>query len=46
MRRPHHCEPHLDQTKFNDLLPLTIAGVLVRPKIGSSMGKVMDMAVR
>ena len=26
--RPHHCDPHLDQTKFNDLLPLTIDGVL------------------
>ena len=26
---PHHCDPHLDQTKFNDLLPLTIDGVLV-----------------
>ena len=25
--RPHHCDPHLDQTKFNDLLPLTIDGV-------------------
>ena len=22
------CDPHLDQTKFNDLLPLTIDGVL------------------
>ena len=28
---PHHCDPHLDQTKFNDLLPLTIDGVLVTP---------------
>ena len=27
--RPHHCDPHLDQTKFNDLLPLTIDGVLI-----------------
>ena len=27
--RPHHCDPHLDQTKYNDLLPLTIDGVLV-----------------
>ena len=26
---PHHCDPHLNQTKFNDLLPLTIDGVLV-----------------
>ena len=26
---PHHCDPHLDQTKFNDLLPLTIYGVLI-----------------
>ena len=25
----HHCDPHLDQTEFNDLLPLTIDGVLV-----------------
>ena len=24
----HHCDPHLNQTKFNDLLPLTIHGVL------------------
>ena len=24
----HHCDPHLNQTKFNDLLPLTIDGVL------------------
>ena len=28
-QRPHHCDPHLDQTKLNDLLPLTIDGVLV-----------------
>ena len=26
---PHCCDPHLNQTKFNDLLPLTIHGVLV-----------------
>ena len=25
----HHCDPHLNQTKFNDLLPLTIDGVIV-----------------
>ena len=25
---PHHCDPHLDQTKYNDLLLLTIDGVL------------------
>ena len=25
---PHHCDPHLNQNKFNDLLPLTIPGVL------------------
>ena len=25
---PHDCDPHLDQTKFNDLLQLTIHGVL------------------
>ena len=29
----HHCDPHLNQTKFNDLLPLTIHGVLVVSKI-------------
>ena len=28
-RRPHHCDPHLDQTKLYDLLPLTIDGVLI-----------------
>ena len=28
---PHHCDPHLNQTKFNDLLPLTIPGVLACP---------------
>ena len=27
---PHDCDPHLNQTKFNRLLPLTIAGVLVK----------------
>ena len=26
---PRHCDPHLDQTKLNDLLPLTIDDVLV-----------------
>ena len=26
---PHHYDPHLDQTKYNDLLPLTIDGVLI-----------------
>ena len=31
--KSRHCDPHLDQTKFNDLSPLTIDGVLV--KIGS-----------
>ena len=25
---PHHCDPHLNQTKCNDLLALTIPGVL------------------
>ena len=25
---PHHCDPHLNQTKLNDLLPLTIDDVL------------------
>ena len=25
---PHDCDPHLNQTKFNDLLPLTFDGVL------------------
>ena len=29
---PHHCDPHLNQTKFNDLLPLTIDGVLAKDK--------------
>ena len=28
----HHRDPHLDQTKLNDLLPLTIA-YLIRPSI-------------
>ena len=28
---PHHCDPHLNQTKLNGLLPLTIPGVLARP---------------
>ena len=27
---PLHCDPHLNQTKFNELLPLTIPGVLVK----------------
>ena len=27
-RRLLHCDPHLDQTKLNNLLPLTIDGVL------------------
>ena len=26
---PRHCDPHLGQTKLNDLLPLTIDGVLI-----------------
>ena len=26
--KSRHCDPHLDQTKFNGLLPLTIEGVL------------------
>ena len=26
--KSRHCDPHLDQTKFNGLLPLIIAGVL------------------
>ena len=29
IENPHHCDPHLNQTKFNDLLPLTIDGVIV-----------------
>ena len=29
---PHHCDPYLNQTKFNDLLPLTIDGVLGSPQ--------------
>ena len=28
--KSRHCDTHLDQTKFNDLLPLTIDGVLIR----------------
>ena len=28
--KSQHCDPHLDQTKFNGLLPLTIDGVLVK----------------
>ena len=27
---PHSCDPHWNQTKFNDLLPLTIHGVLAK----------------
>ena len=27
---PHHCDPHSNQTKFNDLLSLTIDGILTR----------------
>ena len=30
--KSRHCHPHLDQTKFNDLLPLTIDGVLATPR--------------
>ena len=26
--KSRHCDPHLDQTKFNGLLPLTIDGAL------------------
>ena len=26
---PHHCDPHLNQTKFNDLFPLTSDGVFM-----------------
>ena len=29
---PLHCDPHLNQTKFNDLLSLTIIGVLESSK--------------
>ena len=29
---PHHCDPRLNQTKFNDLLPLTIDGVLMKKR--------------
>ena len=36
-----HCDPHLDQTKFNDLLPLTIDGVLVSHMTGGG-GKEPD----
>ena len=27
-QNPHHCDPHLAQTKCNDLFPLTIDCVL------------------
>ena len=30
---PHHCDPRLNQTKFNDSLPLTIPGVLASKPI-------------
>ena len=29
----HCCDLHLNQTKFNDLLPLAIDGVLIRLKV-------------
>ena len=35
---PHDCDPHLNQTKFNELLPLTIAGVLAKEKYGVKNG--------
>ena len=39
------CDPHLDQTKFNDLLPLTIDGVLkvIIPKKLSILAKLQCM---
>ena len=30
--KSRHCDPNLDQTKFNDLLPSTIDGVLTMGK--------------
>ena len=30
----YDCDPHLKQTKFNGLLPLTIADVLVQVNLG------------
>ena len=41
---PHHCDPHLDQTKFNDLLPLTIDGVLISiQSFYDSYGAIIDL---
>ena len=40
---PHHCDPHLDQTKFNDLLPLTIDGVLAT-WLDSELWKILKAA--
>ena len=31
---PHDCDPHLKQTKFNGLMPFTIADVLVQVNLG------------
>ena len=36
------CDPHLNQTKLNDLLPLTIDGVLGRTKKLSSRKRLGD----
>ena len=30
---PHNCDPHLNQTKLNGLLPLTIPGVLAMSQV-------------
>merc|ERR1712107_238333 len=34
-----HCDPHLDQTKFDELLPLTIDGVLAKAALYKLPGK-------
>ena len=37
-----HCDPHLDQTKFNDLLSLTIDGVLDTKMYNSTSNALED----
>ena len=43
---PHHWDPHLNQTKLNDLLPLTIDGVLTeyRVRINKSLCALLDQS--
>ena len=36
---PHDCDPHLNQTKFNGSLPLTITGVLVESPYSKTVKK-------